>query len=147
MLLVQKWPLFQLFFLGNIGQENVFYNILERKNAHLGYKNNKLKKPKIDIYPKGLHHGFGPKMAIFPTAFLRLNRAGKWVWRYSTTKNVFLGYKNKKFKKPKIWRFFKGVNPWFLSKKGHFSTFCFRQYRSGKCLLRYFRTKKRLSTL
>ena len=62
-------------------------------------------------------------MAIFPTAFLRLNRAGKWVWRYSTTKNVFLGYKNKKFKKPKIWGFFKGVNPWFLSKKGHFSTF------------------------
>ena len=24
------------FFLGNIGQENVFYNILERKNAFLG---------------------------------------------------------------------------------------------------------------
>ena len=27
------------FFLGNIGQENVFYDILERKNACLGYKN------------------------------------------------------------------------------------------------------------
>ena len=26
-------------FLGNIGQENVFYDILERKNAFLGYKN------------------------------------------------------------------------------------------------------------
>ena len=26
------------FFLGNIGQKNVFYNILERKNAFLGYK-------------------------------------------------------------------------------------------------------------
>ena len=75
------------------------------------------------MFPKGLHDGFGPKMTIFPTSFLRLNRAGKWVWRYSTTKNVFLGYKNKKFKKPKIWRFFKGVNPWFLSKNGHFSTF------------------------
>ena len=37
--LVQKWPFFQLFFLGNIGQENVFYDILERKNAFLGYKN------------------------------------------------------------------------------------------------------------
>ena len=30
-----------LFFLGNIGQENVFYDILERKNAFLGYKNKK----------------------------------------------------------------------------------------------------------
>ena len=28
-----------VFFLGNIGQENVFYDILERKNAFLGYKN------------------------------------------------------------------------------------------------------------
>ena len=33
-------------FLGNIGQENVFYNILEPKNAFLGYKNNKFKKSK-----------------------------------------------------------------------------------------------------
>ena len=35
-----------LFFLGNIGQENVFYDILEQKNAFLGYKNRKSKKSK-----------------------------------------------------------------------------------------------------
>ena len=35
-----------VFFLGNIGQENVFYDILERKNVFLGYKNNKSKKSK-----------------------------------------------------------------------------------------------------
>ena len=46
MVLVQKWPFYQLFFLGNIGQENVFYDILERKNAFLSYKNKKLKKEK-----------------------------------------------------------------------------------------------------
>ena len=46
MVLVQKWPFFQLFFLGNIGQENVFYDILERKKAFLGYKNKKFKKSK-----------------------------------------------------------------------------------------------------
>ena len=44
MVLLQKWPFFQLFFLGNIGQENHFYDILERKNAFLNYKNKKLKK-------------------------------------------------------------------------------------------------------
>ena len=33
-----------VFFLGNIGQENVFYDILEPKNAFLGYKNNKFEK-------------------------------------------------------------------------------------------------------
>ena len=33
-----------LFSLGNIGLENVFYYILERKNPFLGYRNNKFKK-------------------------------------------------------------------------------------------------------
>ena len=46
MVLVQKWPPFHLFFLGNIGQENVFYDILERKNAYLSYKNKKFKTSK-----------------------------------------------------------------------------------------------------
>ena len=32
------------FFLGNIGQENIFYDILDRENAILGYKNKKFKK-------------------------------------------------------------------------------------------------------
>ena len=32
--------------LGNIGQEKVFYDILEGKNAFLGYKNEMLKKSK-----------------------------------------------------------------------------------------------------
>ena len=67
MVMVQKCPFFQLFFLANIGQENVFDDILEQKNAFLGYKNKKFKKSKIDIFPKGLTHGFGRKMAIFPT--------------------------------------------------------------------------------
>ena len=36
------FPFFFLF-LGNIGQENVFDNILERKNAFLAYKKKKFK--------------------------------------------------------------------------------------------------------
>ena len=47
MVFVQKWPFFQLFFLGNVGKENVFYDILERKNAFLVYKNKTFKKSKI----------------------------------------------------------------------------------------------------
>ena len=46
MVLVQKWSFFQLFFLANIGQENVFYDILEQKNAFLGNKNKNFKKSK-----------------------------------------------------------------------------------------------------
>ena len=40
------WQFFELFYLGNIGQQDVFYDILERKKACLGYKNNKLRKSK-----------------------------------------------------------------------------------------------------
>ena len=44
------------------------------------------KSGKIDIFPKGLTHGFGPKMAIFPTFFFRQYRPGKCLLRYSRTK-------------------------------------------------------------
>ena len=38
-------------------------------------------------------------------------------------KTVFLGDKNRHFKKSKNWDFSKGVNPCFWSKNGHFSNF------------------------
>ena len=57
------------FFLSKIGQENVFYDILERKNPFLGYQKRRSKSRKIGIIRKRLTHGFGPKMAIFPTSF------------------------------------------------------------------------------
>ena len=63
-----KIPIFSIFFvLGNIGLENVFYDILERKNAFLGYKNKKFKNSKNWHFSKGLTHGFIQKMAIFPS--------------------------------------------------------------------------------
>ena len=46
MVLLQNWPFFHLFILGNIGQENVFYDIVKRENAFLGYKNKKFKQSK-----------------------------------------------------------------------------------------------------
>ena len=82
MVLVQKWPFFQLFFLGNIGQKNVFYDTIKRKNAYLGYKNKNSKSRKTEIFPNGLTHGFGPKVAIFPTFFFSLYRPEKCLLRY-----------------------------------------------------------------
>ena len=46
MIFVKNWQFFHLFILGKIGQENVFYDILDKKNAFLDYKNIKLKKSK-----------------------------------------------------------------------------------------------------
>ena len=73
--------------LGNIGQENVFYDILEGQKAFLGLKNEKFKNSKIGIFPKRLTHGFGPKMAIFPTFFFfEQNRPEKCLLQYYRTK-------------------------------------------------------------
>ena len=65
------------FLLRNIGQENVFYDILEQENAFLGYKNDKFKKSKNRHFSIGLTHGFGPKMAIFPPFFFQAIQARK----------------------------------------------------------------------
>ena len=60
MVLVQEWSFLQLFFLRIIDQENVFYDILKRKNAFLGYKNKKFKKSQ-----KGLTHQKRPFFLLF----------------------------------------------------------------------------------
>ena len=49
----------------------MFYDILERKNAFLEYKNKKLNSTKIDIFPKGLTHVFGQKLAILLIYFFK----------------------------------------------------------------------------
>ena len=57
-------------------------------------------------------------------------------------KNIFLGYKNKKFKKSKNWHFSKGASPWFWSKIGHFSNFCFSQKNHGNVFYDILERKK-----
>ena len=61
---------------------------------------------KIDIFPKKLTHGFGPKKAIFET-FTLLGNIGQEndFYHILKRKNAFLGYKNKKSKKSKKWHF------------------------------------------
>ena len=69
MVLVQKGPFFQFFFLGNIGQQNVFGDILEPKNAFLGYKKNKFKKSKNWHFSKGVNPWFWSKNGHFSNFF------------------------------------------------------------------------------
>ena len=126
MVLVQKWPFFQGFFLGNIGQETVFYDIAQQKNAFLGYKNKKFKKSKNSHFSKGINQWFWSKNANFSNFFFFGNIGEENVfYDILERKKAFLGYKNRKFKKSKICHFSKGVNPWFWSKNGHFSNFFF----------------------
>ena len=132
MVLVQKWPFFQLFFFGNIEQENVVYDILKRKNAFLGYKNKRFKKSKNWHFSKGVNTWFWSKNRHYSKFFFLGNIDQENVfYDILERKSAFLGYKNKRIKKSKNWYFSKGVNPWFWSKNCQFSTFVFRQYRPG----------------
>ena len=124
--MVQKWLFFQLFFTGNIGQEPLFYDILKRKNGFLGCKNKKLKNSKNWHFSKGVNPWFFYKNGHFSNfAFSGKIRQADVFYDFVARKNAFLGYNNTKLKKSKNWDFSKRVNPWFLSKNGHFSNFFF----------------------
>ena len=103
MVLVEKWKFLQFFFfLGNIGQENVFHIILERKNAFLGYKNKKFKKSKNWHFSIGVNPWFWSKNGHFSNFFFLGNIGEKNVFYVILErKKAFLGYKNKKFQKLK----------------------------------------------
>ena len=100
MVLVQTWSFFQLFYLDNIGEKNVFYDILERKNVFLGYKNEKFKKSQNWHFSKGVNPWFWSKNRHFFN-FLFLGNIGQKnvLFDILERKNVFLGYENNKFKK------------------------------------------------
>ena len=69
MVLVQKWPFFLLTFLSQYKPANVFYDILERENAFLGYKNKKFKKSENSHFSKGVNPYFWSKNGDFSNFF------------------------------------------------------------------------------
>ena len=118
--------IFPTFFYGNIGQENVFDDILEPKNAFLGHKNKKFKKSKNGHFSKGINLWFWSKNSHFFNFFFLGNIAQENVFDDIVEReNASVGYKNNKFKKSKNLHFFKGVNQWLTAKYGHFSNFFF----------------------
>ena len=109
--------IFQIFFLGNIGYEFVFYDILQRNNRFLGSKKKNSKSRKIGIFPKRLTHGFCPKNHNFSTFFLRQYRQGKCLLRYFKTKQRISRLKKKRnSKSQKIEIFPKGLTHGFGQK-------------------------------
>ena len=141
---------FSNFFFQTIQGRKMSFTILwNEKKAFQAIKTRRSKGRKIDIFLKGLTHGFGPKMPISPTFFFQAIQARKMSFTiFYNEKIPFQPINTTSSKSEKIDIFFKGVYPWFWQKNGHFSTFVlFRQYGQGMCLLRYSTTKKRLSRL
>ena len=85
----------------------------------------------IDIFPKGLTHGFGPKMAIFPTFFFQAIQARKMSFmKFQNEKTSFQAIKRRSPKSRKT--DILPILPWFLSKNGNFSNFFFQLIQARK---------------
>ena len=86
-------------------------------------------------------------MAIFPTSFLGNISKENVFYDILEQKNIILGYKKKGSKSRKIDIFPNRLTHGFGPKMIIFQPFFLRQYRAGKCPLRYSTTRKRLSRL
>ena len=148
MVLVEKWPFFQLFVFGNIGQEKVFYDILEQKNAFLGYKNKKFKKSKNRHFSKGVNPWFCSKMAIFPTFFFQAIQPKKMTFMtFQNEKTPFQAIKTRSSKTRKIDIFPKGITHGFGPKMAIFQTFFLGKIGKVNVFSDLLEQKKRFSRL
>ena len=90
--------IFPTFFLGDRGHANVFYKILERKNAFLDYKNKKFKKWKNWHFSKAVNPWFWSKNGHFSNFFLGDRGQENVFYDILERKNAFLGYKTRRSK-------------------------------------------------
>ena len=77
-----------------------------KKRLSSPQKKQSSKSRKIEIFPKGLTHGFDQKMAISPCLFFRQYRPGKCVLHYSRTKKRLSSQWKQEVQKVEKLRFF-----------------------------------------
>ena len=130
-----KMAILATFFLGNIGQENVFYDIQERKNAFLSYKNKKFKKSKNGHFSKGDNPWFWSKNGHFSNFSFQAIQARKMSFTiFQNEKTPFQAIKTRSSKSRKIDIFPNWLSHAFGPKMAIFRIVFFRQCRPGKFL-------------
>ena len=146
MVLLQKWPFFKLFFFRQYISGKLLLRYFRPEKRLLGYDNKALKKSKYWHFSKGVDPWFSSKNGFFSNFFFRQYRPGNCLFRYSRAKKRLSSLEKKEVQNVQKNDIFpKGLTHGFAPKMTIFPTFFFRQYRPGKCLLRYSRPKKRLS--
>ena len=145
MVLVQKWPFFQLFFYRQkrLFQAKVFYDILKRKKAFLGYKNKKFKKSKNCLFCKGVNPWFWSKNGHFSNFFFKAIQAGKMSFTiFQNEQKPFQAIKTRSSKSRKIDIFGKGLTHGFRQKMAIFPTFFFQAIQARKMFFTIFQNEK-----
>ena len=143
MFFVQKWPFYQLFVIGNIGQENVFYDVLHRKNAFVAYKNKKFKESKNSHFSKEINPQFWYKIGHICIFFFRQYRPGKYLLRDYRTKKRLSFLKKQETQKVEKLTFFQSGSPLVLVQKWPFSHLFFKAIQARKMSFTIFQKKKK----
>ena len=101
-----------------------FYDILDRKNAFLGYKNKKFETSKNTYFSKGVSPWFCSKNGHFSNFFFQAIQARKMSFMiFQNEKTPFQAIKTRSSKSRKIVIFPKGLTHGFGPKMGIFPTF------------------------
>ena len=124
-----KMAIFPTFFQAIQARTMSFTIFQNEKSPFQSIKTRCSKSRKIVIFLKGLTHGFGPKMAIFPTFFQAIQAKTMSFMVFQNEKSSFQARNTRCSKSRKIDIFPNGlthgigskmVNPWYQSKNGHF---------------------------
>ena len=144
-----KMALFPTFFFQAILPRKMSFTIFQiKKTPFQAIKTRSSSSQKIDIFPKGLTHGFCPKVDNFQTFFFKAIEARKLSFTiFQNKKRPFQAIITRSSKSRKIDIFLKALTHSYGPKQAILRKYFFWQHRPGKCLLRYSRRKKRLSKL
>ena len=141
MVLVQKWPFFQLF-LGNVGQENVFYDILECNQAFHGYRTSSKSQQNSDFSKEG-NPWFCSKNGHFLNCFLFQAIQAKNICVTIFKKKIPLqAIKTRSTKSRQIKIFPKGLTHGFGAKMVIFSNFFLQAIQARKMSFMIFQNEK-----
>ena len=124
-----KMAIFSTFFFYAISARKMSFMIFySEQTPFQAIKTRSSKSRKIDIFPKGLTHGFGPKIASFPIFFFKTIQTRKMSFTiFYSEKTPFQAIKTRSSKSRNIDIFPKGFTHGFGPKMASFPTFFFRQ--------------------
>ena len=139
-----KQPIFSTFFTQYIQARKMSFTIFYKEKAPFQSIHTKGSKSlKIEIFPKGLIHGFGTKMAIFSNFFFQAIQARKMSFTiFQNEKTPFQAIKTTSLKSRKIDIFTKWLTDGFCPKMTIIPTCFFLAIQARKMSFSIFQNEK-----
>ena len=139
-----KMAIFPTFFFQVIQVRKMSFKIFQNKKTRFQtIKTRSSNSRKIEIFPKGLTHGCGLRMAIFPTFFFSVIQARKMSFTiFENEKTPVQPIKTRISTSRKMAIFPNRVNPCFWSKNDHFSNFFCQVIQARKMSFTIFQNEE-----